>query len=96
MKLIKTKAEFVLIIEKDAVFQQLINQNFLELANGILITGKGFPDTNTRELIHILSAEYKLKTYGLFDADPYGIEILNCYKFGSIVRIIKLLIKKVN
>ena len=39
---IKTNAKFVLIVEKDATFQRLLDDKFLTIySNSILITGKG-------------------------------------------------------
>ncbi|XP_035220089.1 meiotic recombination protein SPO11-like isoform X2 [Stegodyphus dumicola] len=45
--------------------------------------GKGFPDVNTREMLRKLWETLRIPILGLVDADPYGIEILNTYRYGS-------------
>ena len=81
---IHTDADFVLVVEKDAIFQRLLGDDFCKtLRPCILITGKGFPDMNTRMLLNRLWREFSPKFYILVDADPYGIEIMSVYKYGS-------------
>ncbi|CAJ0917847.1 15137_t:CDS:10 [Entrophospora sp. SA101] len=72
---------------KSATFQYLLsNRIFQKLGACILITGKGYPDIVTRQLVKILSnLQKKIPILGFFDNDPYGIEILSVYKFGSLV-----------
>lgn len=56
IKHILTKATKFLIVEKDAVFQALVDKGFsLQFPNCLLITGKGYPDVVTRELVVALS-----------------------------------------
>nr|CAD7445513.1 unnamed protein product [Timema bartmani] len=82
---VETTAKFVLIVEKDATFQKLIAEDFLKLLGPcILITGKGFPDMNTRLLVRRLWETFGLPTFVLTDADPHGIEIMCVYRFGSL------------
>ena len=52
---INTGASYILVVEKDAVFQRLLEEGILfneTLGKIILITGKGMPDIATRQLIH--------------------------------------------
>ncbi|KAL9979927.1 hypothetical protein ACROYT_G008447 [Oculina patagonica] len=49
----------------------------------IVITGKGFPDVNTRMMVRRLWCTLQIPILALMDADPHGIEILSVYKFGS-------------
>ncbi|EEC15954.1 topoisomerase 6 subunit A, putative [Ixodes scapularis] len=85
MRNIQSSATFILVIEKDATFQKLLNDGFLKSAGPcILITGKGYPDVNTRELLRRLHVEVDIPVYALVDADPYGIEILCVYAYGSL------------
>ncbi|XP_012289075.1 meiotic recombination protein SPO11 [Orussus abietinus] len=81
---LRTRADFVLVVEKDAIFQKLLEQDFPQALNCILITGKGYPDVATRMLVKLLSTELALPVYALVDADPFGIEIMCTYRFGSI------------
>lgn len=82
----ETSAEFVLVVEKDTVFQRLVTDEiFSEISEKvILVTGKGYPDVNTRMLLKKLSTETELPIYIVVDADPHGIEIMCTYKFGSM------------
>ena len=56
---IKTEASYVLVVEKDAIFQRLLEEGILFntlLGKFILITGKGMPDLSTRQFVQRLSA----------------------------------------
>ncbi|KAG8961836.1 endodeoxyribonuclease [Tulasnella sp. 419] len=52
---------WVLVVEKEAVFRTLCRMGLAShpslFGPGIIITGKGYPDFATRELLHTLSAE---------------------------------------
>nr|XP_058968762.1 meiotic recombination protein SPO11-like [Pocillopora verrucosa] len=77
-------AKFVLVVEKEASFQRLMDDNVLQrLHPCIIITGKGFPDVNTRMMVRRLWCTLQIPILALVDADPHGIEILSVYKFGS-------------
>ncbi|KAJ7141475.1 Spo11/DNA topoisomerase VI subunit A [Mycena epipterygia] len=81
--------EWVLIVEKDAVFQTLCRVRLADhpglSGRGIIITGKGYPDVATRQLVATLSAclPRRIPILGLVDGDPYGLDILSVYKYGS-------------
>ncbi|XP_074066420.1 meiotic recombination protein SPO11 isoform X2 [Macrotis lagotis] len=78
-------AKFLLIVEKDATFQRLLDDNFCsKLSPCIIITGKGVPDLNTRLLVKKLWDTFHLPIFTLVDADPHGIEIMCIYKYGSL------------
>lgn len=82
----ESTADYVLVVEKDTVFQRLVSDNIFERVHRriVLITAKGFPDVNTRVLLKKLSTEMPLlPIYILVDADPHGVEIMCTYKFGS-------------
>ncbi|EGT36296.1 hypothetical protein CAEBREN_28993 [Caenorhabditis brenneri] len=80
-----SEANFILVVEKDTTFQKLIDENFQQMfPRGILVTSKGYPDIATRNVIKMLSDKKKFPIYGLFDADPHGIEIYLTYKYGAI------------
>lgn len=83
---LSSNAEYVLVVEKDTVFTRLINENVFSKTPGkfILITGKGYPDVNTRVLLKKIVTILKLPVYLIADADPHGIEIMCTYKFGSL------------
>ena len=83
---IVTSARFILVVEKDAVFQRLLEDGIFSgcLPSLIMVTGKGVPDLATRQLIYLLSSKFLLPVLILTDCDPYGLEIFLMYKYGSL------------
>ncbi|XP_036390038.1 meiotic recombination protein SPO11 [Megalops cyprinoides] len=82
---IVSSAKFVLIVEKDATFQRLLDDGFCSrLGPCIMITGKGFPDVNSRLMVRKLWDTMHIPIFALVDADPHGIEIMCIYKYGSV------------
>ena len=84
IEFIDVNADFVLVIEKDAVFQQLHRAGFWRRHKAILITSAGQPDRATRRFVRRLNEELGLPIYVLTDADPYGWYIYSVFKVGSI------------
>ncbi|CAO4373929.1 unnamed protein product [Caenorhabditis nigoni] len=81
---IVTEAEFVLVVEKDTIFQKLKDEDFQKMfPRGILVTSKGYPDIATRNVLKMFGEKKNFPIYGLFDADPHGIEIYLTYKYGA-------------
>ncbi|XP_075757263.1 meiotic recombination protein SPO11 isoform X2 [Pelodiscus sinensis] len=65
-------AKFILIVEKDATFQRLLDDDFCnKLSPCIMITGKGVPDLNTRLLVRKLWDTCHIPIFTLMDADPH-------------------------
>ncbi|KAJ6097571.1 hypothetical protein N7499_001945 [Penicillium canescens] len=90
------RVRWVLVIEKEAVFHRLTRSNYHSRAiagEGILVTGKGYPDLSTREFLHKLSNAASSQNrplprfYGLTDGDPHGMAILSTYKYGSAAHV---------
>ncbi|KAF4522490.1 hypothetical protein B566_EDAN002575 [Ephemera danica] len=83
---LESNAKFVLLVEKDAIFQKLvIDENIHEhLGPLIVITGKGFPDIGTRQLVRAIWDHLGIPILALVDADPHGLEIMCVYRFGSM------------
>ncbi|MEM2080394.1 MAG: DNA topoisomerase IV subunit A, partial [Nitrososphaerota archaeon] len=81
---IEVNAELVLVIEKDAVFQQLHRIGFWKKHHAILITSAGQPDRATRRFVRRLNEELGLPVYVISDSDPYGYYIYSVFKTGSI------------
>jgi DNA topoisomerase-6 subunit A len=77
-------AKFVLVIEKDAVWQRLNEDKFWKIHNCLILTGKGQPARGTRRLINRLHNELKLPVFVLTDADAWGYYIYSVIKQGSI------------
>ncbi len=84
IKFDKCTASFVLVIEKDAVWQRLNEDKFWKNENCLILTGKGQPARGTRRLINRLHKELNLPVYVLCDADPWGYYIYSVIKQGSI------------
>ncbi len=49
-------ARYLVVVEKDAVYQRLVDNDFCALANCIMVTAKGMPDVATRAFVHHLLA----------------------------------------
>ncbi|XP_004070604.1 meiotic recombination protein SPO11 isoform X1 [Oryzias latipes] len=82
---IVSSAKFVMIVEKDATFQRLLNDDFCrKLSPCIMITGKGVPDVNSRLMVKKLWDTLQIPIFALVDADPHGFEIMCIYKYGSV------------
>ena len=84
LEIVKVDASYVLVIEKDAIFQRLNREGFWKRENCILVTARGMPDRATRRFVRRLSEEYKLPVYVFTDGDPYGWYIYSVYRSGSI------------
>ncbi|CAN6327577.1 unnamed protein product [Urochloa humidicola] len=79
--------KYVLLVEKETIFQYLASKLFHERECCILITGKGEPDVATRILLRKLRDKFStIPFYGLFDCNPHGLQILSTYCFGSMER----------
>ncbi|KAI8993685.1 Spo11/DNA topoisomerase VI subunit A [Pilobolus umbonatus] len=83
---IQCKAKYVIVIEKEATFRHLASSGFCQSLpeSCILITGKGYPDLATRQLIKYFSIHYKsIPILALMDNDPHGLDIYATYKWGA-------------
>ncbi|PQQ03692.1 hypothetical protein Pyn_34058 [Prunus yedoensis var. nudiflora] len=78
-------AKYILVVEKESVFQRLANDQFCNTNHCIVITGRGYPDISTRRFLGLLVDTLHLPTYCLVDCDPYGFDILSTYWFGSVI-----------
>ncbi|GAX73646.1 hypothetical protein CEUSTIGMA_g1097.t1 [Chlamydomonas eustigma] len=77
-------AEYLLIIEKDAIFQALNQDRFFDQLPCVLVTAKGMPDLATRAFCSKLMDSFPhLTVLGLVDWNPAGVAILCTYKYGS-------------
>jgi DNA topoisomerase VI subunit A len=78
-----TTATCIVLIEKEGIYQRLVQDGLWRDHHCILITGKGFPDWATRACVHALHTTWPhLPVYGLADCDPYGIAVLQCFARG--------------
>ncbi|XP_074596299.1 meiotic W68 [Brevipalpus obovatus] len=81
---ISSNAKFILVIEKDASFQSLIRSGIKNKFQMILLTGKGFPDKNTRQFLRMMVECLSIPAFMMVDCDPWGIEIACVFKYGSL------------
>jgi DNA topoisomerase-6 subunit A len=84
LKFVKNSAEFILIVEKQAVWHRLNEDRFWEKHNCILMTSEGQAARGARRLLQRMSTELKLPIYVLVDNDPWGFYIYSVLKQGSI------------
>jgi DNA topoisomerase-6 subunit A len=84
LKFVRCKAEFILFVEKDAVFQRLNEDGFWKQHNCVLMTTEGQATRGARRLLQRMALELKLPIYVLVDSDPWGLYIYSVLKQGSI------------
>jgi len=77
-------ADYVLVVEKDAVWARLNEDKYWKKNNCLLLTGKGQPSRAERRILRRLHNELKLPVYVFTDMDPWGYYIYSVYKQGSI------------
>ena len=83
MELVDVKAKYVLVVEKDALWQRLNEDGFWKKENVILISPQGQASRGTRRLIRKL-ADKGLPVYVFNDADAWGWYIYWTIKTGSM------------
>ncbi|HSY21122.1 MAG TPA: DNA topoisomerase IV subunit A [Polyangiaceae bacterium] len=84
LQFVKNSAEFVLCVEKQAVWHRLNEDRFWEKHNCILMTSEGQAARGARRLLQRMATELKLPVYVLVDNDPWGLYIYSVLKQGSI------------
>src|SRR5579864_6388821 len=84
LKFVKNSAEFILLVEKQAVWHRLNEDRFWEKYNCILMTSEGQAARGARRLLQRMATELKLPIYILVDNDPWGLYIYSVLKQGSI------------
>src|SRR3989344_2811392 len=77
-------ADYVLFIEKDAVWKRFNEDIFWKKNKCIIITGRGQPSRAERRFVQRLNHEHDLPVLALMDADPWGMYIYSVIKQGSI------------
>ncbi len=83
MEFVEVDADYVLVVEKDALWQRLNEDKFWKKNNAILITPKGQASRGTRRLIRKL-ADMGLPVYVFTDCDAWGWYIYWAIKTGSM------------
>src|ERR671922_1888899 len=83
LEIVTVKADFVMVVEKDTVLNNIRKSGFIQKYNAILMTGSGEPDRATRMMVRTLNEEWKKPIVIFADADPWGLGIALRYKIGS-------------
>ncbi len=76
--------EYVLVAEKNAIFDRLNEDQYWKKNKCLLMTTAGQAARGARRLLQRLSEELNLPCYCLTDADPYGWYIYSTMKYGSM------------
>jgi DNA topoisomerase-6 subunit A len=80
----KNEAQYVLLVEKEAVWHRLNEDKFWKKHKCMLVTGNGQATRGVRRLMQRMAGELKLPVYVLVDNDPWGLYIYSVVKQGSI------------
>ncbi|TKR89315.1 hypothetical protein L596_013441 [Steinernema carpocapsae] len=83
-KTIVDVGRFLLVVEKDATFQKLIQEGFArKFPDGLLATARGYPDLCTRHVLRSITKHKEIPCFCLTDADPHGLAIYLTYRYGA-------------
>lgn len=80
----KHEAEYVLFVEKGAVWSRLNEDKYWQTHKCVLIHGGGMAARGTRRLLRRMNEELNLPVYVITDNDPWGFYIYSVIKQGSI------------
>ena len=81
---VENNADFVLVVETSAMVNRLVEEDFHEEHNAIVIGTGGQPARGARRLINMMSNELDLPVYVFTDGDPWGYYIYSVLKSGSM------------
>jgi len=76
--------EYVLVAEKNAIFDRLNEDEYWKKNKCLLMTTAGQAARGARRLLQRVSSELKVPIYCLTDSDPYGWYIYSTMKYGSM------------
>jgi DNA topoisomerase-6 subunit A len=78
------KAEYILLIEKGAVWNRFNQDRYWERNKCLIVHGQGQPPRGVRRLLYRMHNELHLPVFVLTDNDPWGYYIYSVVKQGSI------------
>ena len=65
------RAQFILVVENDALLNTLVEENFSARTPCVMVTGKGFPDVATRMFLKkMVDTNKPLKVFIMCDFNP--------------------------
>lgn len=80
-------ASTLVIVEKDSVFQRLVDTDAVRRLPCVLVTGRGVPDVATRCFVKLATLLYpSLRVAALVDFNPAGVVIALQYRAGPATR----------
>ena len=84
IKFKKVDANYLLVVEKNAVWERLNEDKFWQKHKAIILGIAGQAARGARRLIQRLAEEFGIPVYVLCDLDPFGLYIYSVIKYGSI------------
>jgi DNA topoisomerase-6 subunit A len=84
IQFVRSEAEFVLFVEKEAMFSRFNEDRFWKKHKCILMTSNGQATRGARRLLQRIASELKIPVYVIVDNDPWGLYIYSVLKQGSI------------
>ncbi len=76
--------QYIIVVEKEGIFNRLTEDKLWERLPCVIVTGKGFPDSATRFFVASLSRSTNTTVVVLCDWNPFGLSIYLTYRIGSI------------
>ena len=77
-------ARYILVVEKEGVYQELSDAKLYNQIPCILVTAHGIPDVATRAFVSRLSRELNIPALCLADWNPGGVQVMISYRWGSL------------
>ncbi len=84
IEFVDSEIEYVLVAEKNAIFDRLNEDDYWKKNKCLLMTTAGQAARGARRLLQRISSELKVPIYCLTDSDPYGWYIYSTMKYGSM------------
>lgn len=84
IEFMKHEAQYVLFVEKGAIWARLNEDKYWDKHKCMLIHGGGMAARGIRRILRRMSDELKLPVYVVTDNDPWGFYIYSVIKQGSI------------
>jgi hypothetical protein len=77
-------AKCIVVIEKEGIYQRLVQVQAQAQSSCIFVTAKGYPDLATRSCVASLCATFPtLPVVGICDCNPFGVHVLDTYRTGG-------------
>src|SRR5580704_8203821 len=84
IRFVRSKAEYILLVEKEAIFSRFNEDKFWKTHKCVLMTSGGQATRGARRLLQRMATELKIPVYVIVDNDPWGLYIYSVLRQGSI------------